>query len=220
MEAPSAAAPAADNGKLMDLIAKIDNSDCYARNEASGFPMTNLFIGDSRLGCKSDADEQLIIHVSFQEFVKVSLVSNGVVEGRSNQVLTCRRIDPLFLTLSSSSSFPLFFTQVHSIKFTEFNQGLNPEENPSKIHIFINRENLGFEDCDDVDPEQTLELTAADLRESSSPSALKYVKFQRVKSLTFYIEDNAGADISALGGLKIYGRPTETTNMKDFKKQG
>lgn len=179
MEAPSAAAPAADNGKLMDLIAKIDNSDCYARNEASGFPMTNLFIGDSRLGCKSDADEQLIIHVSFQEFVKV-----------------------------------------HSIKFTEFNQGLNPEENPSKIHIFINRENLGFEDCDDVDPEQTLELTAADLRESSSPSALKYVKFQRVKSLTFYIEDNAGADISALGGLKIYGRPTETTNMKDFKKQG
>jgi PITH domain len=60
------------NGQLMDLISKIDKSDCYARNEAAGFPMTNLFIGDTRLGCKSDADEQLIIHVSFQEFVKVS----------------------------------------------------------------------------------------------------------------------------------------------------
>jgi hypothetical protein len=60
------------NGQLIDLISKIDKSDCYARNEAAGFPMTNLFIGDTRLGCKSDADEQLIIHVSFQEFVKVS----------------------------------------------------------------------------------------------------------------------------------------------------
>lgn len=68
-----AAAEASDNGQLVDLLSKIDNSDCYARNEASGFPMTNLFIGDTRLGCKSDADEQLILHVSFQEFVKVSV---------------------------------------------------------------------------------------------------------------------------------------------------
>ena len=66
------ATDASDNGQLVDLLSKIDNSDCYARNEASGFPMTNLFIGDTRLGCKSDADEQLILHVSFQEFVKVS----------------------------------------------------------------------------------------------------------------------------------------------------
>jgi hypothetical protein len=110
--------------------------------------------------------------------------------------------------------------QVHSIKFVEFNQGINPEENPSKIHIFVNRENLGFEDCDDVDPEQTLELTAVDLKESADAVQLKYVKFQRVKSLTFYIEDNAGGDVSALGALQIFGRPVTTTNMKDFKKQG
>jgi hypothetical protein len=61
----------ADDGKMVDLTMKIDQTDCYARNEASGFPMSNLFIGDSRLGCKSDADEQLIIHISFQEFVRV-----------------------------------------------------------------------------------------------------------------------------------------------------
>ena len=69
----AAAAPeaSADDGKMIDLTEKIDKSDCYARNEASGFPMSNLFIGDSRLGCKSDADEQLILHISFNEFVKV-----------------------------------------------------------------------------------------------------------------------------------------------------
>jgi len=72
--AAGAAAPPADDGKMVDLSDKIDKSGCYARNEASGFPMTNLFIGDSRLGCKSDTDEQLILHIAFQEFVKVSLL--------------------------------------------------------------------------------------------------------------------------------------------------
>ena len=60
-----------DDGKMIDLSVKFDTPDCYARNEAAGYPMTNLFIGDNRLGCKSDTDEQLIIHISFQEFVKV-----------------------------------------------------------------------------------------------------------------------------------------------------
>jgi hypothetical protein len=109
---------------------------------------------------------------------------------------------------------------VHSLKFTGFNQGLSPEENPTRIRLYVNRENLGFEDCEDVDAEQTIELCAEDLRESADPIALKYVKFQRVKSLTFFIEDNAGADVTALGGLEVFGRPIQTTNMNDFKKQG
>ena len=55
----AAAAETADDGKLVDLSSMIEKSECYAKNEASGYPMSNLFIGDSRLGCKSDADEQL-----------------------------------------------------------------------------------------------------------------------------------------------------------------
>jgi hypothetical protein len=34
--------------------------------------MTNLFLGDSRLGCLSDTDDQLIVHIEFQEVVKVT----------------------------------------------------------------------------------------------------------------------------------------------------
>ena len=60
-----------DHGMMVDLSDKIDKSECYARNEAASFPWSNLFIGDSRLGCKSDTDEQLIIHIAFTEFVKV-----------------------------------------------------------------------------------------------------------------------------------------------------
>ena len=65
--------PEADDGKMIQLCPeKIELKDCYARNENTAHPMSNLFIGDSTLGCKSDTDEQLIIHISFQEFVKVS----------------------------------------------------------------------------------------------------------------------------------------------------
>lgn len=178
-QADAAASAPPDNGAMIDLKDKIDKSECYARNVASAFPMTNLFIGDSRLGCKSDADEQLILHISFHEFVKV-----------------------------------------HSIKLTSFNRGMEPELNPTIVKLFVNRESMGFEDCDDIDPTQEFQLTATDLAEDAKPLALKFVKFQRVRSVTIFIEDNAGGDISALGMLKLMGRPVMNTNMKDFKKQG
>ena len=104
------------------------------------------------------------------------------------------------------------------MKFTEFNNGVDPESNPSTVHVYVNRENLGFEDINDVDPTQTLNLTAEDLREGSDPIMLKFVKFQRVRNLTFFIEDNQGGEISALGSLKLMGRPVATTNMGEFKK--
>jgi len=171
--------PLPDNGKMIDLSAKLDKKDCYGRNVLSSFPMTNLFIGDTRLGCKSDADEQLILHVAFNETVKV-----------------------------------------HSIKLTEFNRGIDPELNPTLIKLYVNRESMGFEDCEDIEPTQTFELSSDDLKEGSKPIILKFVKFQRVQGITIFIEDNAGGGCSALGMLNIFGRPVGGTNMKDFKKTG
>jgi len=126
----------------------------------------------------------------------------------------------LCVCTSGFLTIPLSSLQVHSIKFTEFNSGIDPELNPTKIHIYVNRENLGFEDCEDVDPTQTIHLSAAEVKEDADAVLLKFVKFQRVKSITIFIEDNAGGEVTALGALKIYGRPTANTNMKDFKKQG
>ena len=93
---------------------------------------------------------------------------------------------------------------------------MDPKSNPSKIHLFVNRENLGFEDVSSVDPTQTLHLTTQDF---SKPINLKFVKFQRVKSITLFIEDNQGGEVSCLGGLQFFGRPVASTNMADFKKQ-
>lgn len=175
----SASTAPADTGKMMDLTDKLDKMESYARNVSAAFPMTNLFIGDTRLGCKSDADEQLILHIAFHETVKV-----------------------------------------HSMKLTEFNRGIDPELNPTSIKLWVNRENMGFEDCEDITPTQSFELEDDDLKESAKPLSLKFVKFQRVRSITIFIEDNNGGDISALGMLKFFGRSIAGTNMNDFKKQG
>jgi hypothetical protein len=61
-------------------------------------------------------------------------------------------------------------------------------------------------------------LTTEQLKEHAAPIPLQFVKYQRVKSLTLFIEDNQGGDITALGGLKFYGRPVISTNMSEFKK--
>jgi len=41
---------------------------------------------------------------------------------------------------------------------------MDPEENPVTVKLNVNRENMGFEDCDDVDPMVTQELNPSDLR--------------------------------------------------------
>ena len=94
---------------------------------------------------------------------------------------------------------------------------MNPECNPTQISIFVNRENLGFEDCEDVDPTQKVDLSEEGA--IKQPIQLKFVKYQRVKSLTLFIADNNGGDITAIGGIKIFGFTVDTVNMNDFKKQ-
>lgn len=106
------------------------------------------------------------------------------------------------------------------MKFTEYNNGTEPENNPTKILLFVNRNNIGFEDVDDFDPTTTIELTSEDLKQNADTILLKFVNYQRVNSITIFVEDNNGGDITALGGLKFYGKTVATTNMADFKKQG
>ena len=104
----------------------------------------------------------------------------------------------------------IIIVKVHSFKLTEFNRGVDPELNPTTIKLYVNRESMGFEDCEDIEPTQIFELTGDDLKEGAKPLLLKYVKFQRVRSITIFIEDNEGGEITALGMLKFFGRPIGT----------
>jgi hypothetical protein len=51
------------------------------------------------------------------------------------------------------------------------------------------------------------------------PVPLKFVKFQNVRSLTVFIEDNQGSsDCTQVQKLAIIGSTVETTNMSELKK--
>lgn len=57
------------------------------------------------------------------------------------------------------------------------------ETAPRVVKLFANRTSLGFSDAGDIEPTQTIELTDDDL-EPSKEIELRFVKFQRVKSVT------------------------------------
>lgn len=166
---------------MRDITPLISKAECYCLNECHDAPHPNLFIGDDRLPLKSDADEQLLLHVTFNETVKVS-----------------------------------------GLKFTAFNtSNLDLQTAPKYVKVFVNRDSMGFTDAEDIEPTEEFEFTEDEI---SSPEGIektvRYVKFQRVSSLSIFVEENFGGDITALGGLRIHGVPVQGTNMENLKKCG
>ncbi|GMF64909.1 unnamed protein product [Phytophthora lilii] len=78
------------------------------------------------------------------------------------------------------------------------------EEAPRVIKLYVNRPNLGFSDAGDVEPTQTIELKEEDLLPENDVE-LRFVKFQRVKNITIFVEENNGAEETVISSLKFFG---------------
>ncbi|XP_078430933.1 PITH domain protein (DUF1000) [Wolffia australiana] len=107
------------------------------------------------------------------------------------------------------------FTQViklHSVVF------VGPEEEgPRTVKLFANKAHMGFSNVNDYPPSDSAVLSEDNLKEK--PVILKYVKFQSVRSLTIFVEDNqAGTETTKIQKIILYGTTVETTNVKDLKK--
>lgn len=155
-----------------DLKEAISTKDCYCLNEDPNKPFGNLFMGDETLQLKSDADEQLMLYIEFQDAVKVFSLNIVAPAG---------------------------------------------EEAPRVIKLFANRPNLGFSDAADVEPTQTIELKEEDLLPENDVE-LRFVKFQRVKNITIFVEENNGGEITSISSLKLFGERLAGTNMNELKK--
>ncbi|CAL5330469.1 unnamed protein product [Camellia sinensis] len=91
------------------------------------------------------------------------------------------------------------------------------EEGPKTVKLFANREHMGFSNVNDFPPSDTAVLSSDTLE--GKPVILKYVKFQNVRSLTIFVEDNqSGSDITKVQKIVLYGTTVETTDMKGLKK--
>lgn len=128
-----------------------------------------------------------------------------------------REDDGLYLESDADEQLLIYvpFTQV--IKLHSVGIKGPTEEGPKTVKLFANKEHMGFSNVNDFPPSDTVVLSPDNLE--GKPVVLKYVKFQNVRSLTIFIEDNqGGADVTQIQKLVLYGSTVETTNMKELKK--
>jgi len=109
-----------------------------------------------------------------------------------------------------------------------FNQGVKihslklkapAKHGPKKIKLFINQPvTLDFDAASSTAAVQEVEVSPKDL-ETGNLINLRFVKFQNVQTLTFFIVDNqSGDEKTIIEELKIIGAPIATTKMDDFKR--
>ncbi|KAF8388106.1 hypothetical protein HHK36_026772 [Tetracentron sinense] len=78
------------------------------------------------------------------------------------------------------------------------------EEGPKTVKLFANKEHMGFSNVNDFPPSDSIVLSPDNVK--GKPEILKYVKFQNVRSLTIFIEDNqSGTDITKVQKIVLYG---------------
>ncbi|KAK7269215.1 hypothetical protein RIF29_21933 [Crotalaria pallida] len=91
------------------------------------------------------------------------------------------------------------------------------DEGPKTVKLFSNREHMGFSNVNDFPPNDVAVLSPENLK--GKPVLLKYVKFQNVRSLTIFVEDNqTGSELTKVQKILLYGSTVETTDMKSLKK--
>ncbi|KAA8544933.1 hypothetical protein F0562_019672 [Nyssa sinensis] len=172
MSAESASALQRSQVDLLDLV-DWTGVECLNQNSSHSLPnaLKQGYREDEGLNLESDADEQLLIYIPFNQVIKLHSI---VIKGPE-------------------------------------------EEGPKTVKLFTNKEHMGFSNVNDFPPSDTAVLSADNLK--GKPVVLKYVKFQNVRSLTIFIEDNqSDSDITKVQKLVLYGTTVETTDMKGLKK--
>ncbi|XP_077245378.1 PITH domain protein (DUF1000) isoform X2 [Tasmannia lanceolata] len=146
----------------VDLLDFVDWTGVECLNQNTSHSLVNAlkqgYREDEGLYLESDADEQLLIYIPFQQVIKL-----------------------------------------HSVVF------IGPEEEgPRMVKLFANKEHMGFSNVNDYPPSDSVVLSPDNL--TGKPVVLKYVKFQNVRSLTIFIEDNQCAtDITKVQKIVLYG---------------
>jgi len=157
-----------------------------------GFMDLNTFIAKNQCECLNEDDEHPFSHC---------LTSGG-------GFLQSDCDEQLIMALAFTQGVKL-----HSLKLKA------PEDKgPKTVRVFINQPNtLDFDKATSMVSTQDIELSSAQLDGSVIP--LKFVKYQNVQSVQFFVKDNqGGGDVTQIDHLAIIGTPILTTKMDDFKR--
>jgi len=102
--------------------------------------------------------------------------------------------------------FTIAFRKISAVKTLKF-VGLVDGSGPKTVKLYLNRQNMGFSDTEELKPLQQFVLTAADLKADTPPLALDYARFVKTDTLTVFIQDNQGGkEATKLTRLIIWGK--------------
>ncbi|CAN1319440.1 PITH domain-containing protein At3g04780 [Linum perenne] len=101
--------------------------------------------------------------------------------------------------------------------------GSSPEADselgPKTVKLFSNKEHMGFMYRISYSCFISQELSVSNVSSVWKPVALTYVKFQNVRSVTIFIEDNQSkGHVNKVQKIAFFGSTVETTDMKGLKK--
>ncbi|CBQ69001.1 related to TRX2-thioredoxin II [Sporisorium reilianum SRZ2] len=164
------------------LLKTVEPKRSSALNEKPDRRLQDILNGPSGgKWLESDADEQLLIHLTFKQQVKLS----GI----------------LLRTLPSQVA--------HA---------------PKQIKVFANRPGLSFDDATADKADQEAELSEEHVRGGESGGggkvfSLRFVKFQKVDSLTIAVLSNQGdAETTRIDAIDVYGVADQATDMSELQK--
>ena len=142
----------------------------FALNENPEKTWSNLF-SCGGIGCESLADEQLLLHVSFQQVVKLKKLYIGVP---------------------------------------------SDDRCPNTIKLFVNEGNsISFDLVSAQKPIQVIQVTpGSDMVEI----ALAPLKFNKVQTISIFIEDNNGDDVSFIRSVSFEGATVQSMDVSNFSK--
>eukprot|EP00262_Sarcandra_glabra_P002703 TRINITY_DN1310_c0_g1_i2.p1 TRINITY_DN1310_c0_g1~~TRINITY_DN1310_c0_g1_i2.p1 ORF type:complete len:200 (+),score=26.64 TRINITY_DN1310_c0_g1_i2:70-600(+) len=156
--------------------------------------------------------------LDFVDWTGVECLNQNTNQGLANALKQGYREDEgLCLESDADEQLLIYIPFMQVIKLHSIVIKGSEEEGPRMVKLFANKEHMGFSNVNDFPPSDSAVLTPDNLK--GKPVVLKYVKFQNVRSLTIFIEDNqCGADITKVQKIVLYGTTVETTDMKGLKK--
>lgn len=174
---------------LSGLIAK---SACFCLNEDSGHPYSNLFVGDHTLFLQSDTDEQLIIHIGFNQTVSLKHIYLGLPADESCPATVKLFINQPSLGFSDASEIPP--TQVLSLSPPSIPEVISHPLSAAKWQRVDSSKKPTYHLC------SLFQLNA-------------FTTHSSLTTVTIFVEDNHGAPASVLHALKFFGTQVHGTNV-------
>ncbi|EAN33712.1 PITH domain protein [Theileria parva strain Muguga] len=106
--------------------------------------------------------------------------------------------------------------KIHSMIVKALPDGVASGTAPKILRLFINCEDLDFQDAESDPCTQELTLERSHV-EAGERVLLRYVRFQNVNSLAVYVAENYGNESTKIAHIGLYGTTATSSKIENWK---